>query len=103
MDDHSQHPRTGVLAGTLDATGSFIEFLSSSWRTIMRHKELFAGIGFTLVGLLSFNSDKFCDGNTADYLSCTRPSTFYYFDWLDITLIVAGVFLALIWYLRDRE
>ncbi len=70
---------------------------------IAREKELFLGAALSLIGLFSFESDKFCDGNTAYYLSCTRPSTFYYFDALDITLIVIGVFFLLIWFLKHSK
>lgn len=72
-------------------------------RYLLTETELFLGLALFTVGLLSFESDKYCDGNTADYLSCTRPSTFYYFDWIDISLIVIGIFLITIWVLKTQE
>ena len=80
----------------LDRLAHFIEVLS-------KEIELFVGTALVLIGLFSFESDKFCDGNTADYLSCTRPSTYYYFGSLDIFCIVLGTFLILFWVLRSRE
>ena len=68
-----------------------------------REGELFAGVALFLIGLLNFDTGKYCDGNTADYLSCTRPSAYYYFGPVDIILVVAGVTLILIWFLKERE
>jgi hypothetical protein len=70
---------------------------------IKKEAELFLGAALLFMGFLSFESDKYCDGNTADYLSCTRPATFYYFDALDIFLIVIGVFFILLWFLKRGE
>ncbi len=70
---------------------------------VRREAELFGGAALTLVGLLNFESDKYCDGNTASYLSCTRPATYYYFNGFEIALVVIGVFLILIWYLRHLD
>ncbi len=72
-------------------------------RYILLETELFLGAALLAIGTFGFESDKYCDGNTADYLSCTRPSTFYYYDWLDVTLIVLGIFFVLVWVLRNRE
>lgn len=82
---------------------SIYDFAGGSLRTIAHNAELFIGVALTLIGLLSFHSDKFCDGNSADYLSCTRPSTFYFYSPLNITIIVLGVFLILIWFLNYRR
>jgi len=73
--------------------------------TLMRAEfELFAGTALLIVGMLGFRSGKYCDGNTADYLSCTRPSTFYYYSAFDIALVVIGFFLVLFWFLsRSRR
>lgn len=102
-EEHSheagRRERSGVLMRTVE---SLFDFITGSLRTIARDKTLFLGVALTLVGLLSFKSDKFCDGNTADYLSCTRPSTFYFYSPLEITVIVVGVFLILIWILNRR-
>jgi hypothetical protein len=78
------------------------DFVTGALRTIARDSSLFIGIALTLVGLLSFQADKFCDGNTADYLSCTRPSTYYFYSPFDIAIIVIGAFLIVIW-IRNRR
>ena len=91
--------KPGVVMGAFDA---LFDSINGSLRTIARDKALFLGVALTLIGLLSFKSDKFCDGNTADYLSCTRPSTFYFYSPLEISIIVVGVFLILIWMLNRR-
>ncbi len=88
--------RSGAVMRSIE---SLFEFVTSSLRIIAHEKALFMGVALTLVGLLSFESGKFCDGNTADYLSCTRPSTYYFFSPLEITIIVIGVFFILIWLL----
>jgi len=67
---------------------------------IRREWELFLGVLLVLVGLLNFENGKNCDGNTADYLSCTRPSTYYYFNGFEIAAIIIGVFLVTLWVLR---
>lgn len=85
-----------ILWGFVDAAGSRI-------RIIRREADLFLGSALFFLGLLGFESDRYCDGNPADYLSCTRPTTFYYFDLLDIALIVAGVFFILFWLLHERK
>ncbi len=79
------------------------DFVANSLATVAHDAGLFIGVALTLVGLFSIEADKFCDGNTADYLSCTRPSTYYFYSPLDITLIIAGVFLVLIWIRRGRD
>lgn len=80
-----------------------VDILADSLRTIAREKELFLGTGLALLGLLNFNVGRYCDGNTAEYLSCTRPAVYYYFDALDIALIIVGVFLVLVWFVRVRS
>jgi len=72
-------------------------------RIIGREFALFAGVAFVLTGLLNFQNGKNCDGNTADYLSCTNPSTFYYYSWFETTLIIIGVFLLILWYFKLKE
>ena len=80
--------------------------MTGGWRNlgiIRREVELFLGAALTLVGILGFNSAKFCDGNTADYLSCTRPTAYHYYSASDIILIVVGVFFVLLWFLKRKE
>ena len=68
-----------------------------------REAHLFAGTFFIILGMLNFSSNKYCDGNTAEYLSCTRPTTYYYYGWLQVAFVILGVFLILLWVLKRRE
>jgi hypothetical protein len=70
---------------------------------ISRHGRLFFGLALTLVGLLSFASDRYCDGNASSYYACTRPATYYYYPWWAILLIVIGSFLVVLWFLRRQH
>ncbi len=70
---------------------------------IQREADLFLGSALGLVGLLGFESARYCDGNLNDYISCTRPATYYYFDTFDIVLIVLGIFFVLVWYFKHKE
>lgn len=98
---HSRHkkPFVGFLL-----VGYLFELLVTSMQknlgVISREADLFVGSLFLTVGLLGFNSSKFCDGNTADYLSCTRPSTFYYYSAFDMVLVVLGVSFVLFWFFK---
>ncbi len=105
MEEHYNHEQVherkqGGFMGGMDR---MYDFFIGSLATIARDMELFIGTALTLVGVLSIEADKFCDGNTADYLSCTRPSTYYFYSPLDIAIIVVGVFLILIWLRRHRS
>lgn len=88
-----------VLAYFFDA---FVDSLADTLHIVWKEFQLFLGTALALIGFFSFEADKFCDGNTADYLSCTRPSTFYYFDALDKVLIVLGVVLVMVWWVRRK-
>ena len=70
---------------------------------LRREAELFLGVGLVIVGLMNFENGKNCDGNTTDYLSCTRPSTFYYFSWWEILLVLLGAFLIAFWLFGRSE
>lgn len=70
---------------------------------IQREADLFLGAALSLIGLLGFESARYCDGNLNDYISCTRPATYYYFDTLDIVLIVLGIFFMLVWHFKHKE
>ncbi len=109
--DESPHTRPGSVKTAVRFMTLLVHYLfdrlvsatTANTLIILREIDLFIGTAFLAVGLFSFESDKFCDGNTADYLSCTRPSTFYYFDSLDLFLIVAGLFFILLWWLKGRD
>ena len=70
---------------------------------ILRHARLFTGLALTVVGLLSFTSDRYCDGNASSYYACTRPATYYFYPWWAILLIVLGSFLIVLWFLRRQH
>jgi hypothetical protein len=88
-----------MLRSTIEGT---IDFISDHLRQLTREPALFLGAALLLVGLLSFESGKYCDGNTAQYLSCTRPAVYYYFDALDVTSAVLGAFFMLAWMVKRR-
>lgn len=81
---------------------TLLEAVASDWKVFKREARIFVGTAFVILGVFGFESGKYCDGNTADYLSCTRPSTYYYFDNLDILLIVLGSFLIIVWFITPR-
>ncbi len=70
---------------------------------VLWHWRLVLAIIMVVGGLLSFQSGRYCDGSTSDHFSCTRPSTYYYYpEWM-VAVIVIGVILGVLWWLRDRE
>ena len=99
-DGYVRPARAGIM--TL-AARSLSRRATDALRYILLETEIFLGTALLACGLLGFESDKYCDGNTADYLSCTRPSTYYYYDWIDTTLVVIGIFLILVWVLKTRD
>jgi hypothetical protein len=76
-----------------------LDAAAEDWKLLKRDARVFVGTLFLVIGVFGFSSGKYCDGNTADYLSCTRPSTYYYYDKLHILLIILGVFFILFWML----
>lgn len=101
----------GRIRNQLWLTGMFCMYLldrTVSWLGIRgaiaaRESDLFLGAGLFIVGLFGFESARYCDGNSADYLSCTRPATYYFYDAPHTILIVLGVFLILVWFVRNRR
>lgn len=77
--------------------------LRKNFSIMLKEIDLFLGSALVIIGMLSFESDKYCDGNTADYLSCTRPTTYYYFDAFDKILILLGVFLIILWFVKRNN
>ncbi len=70
---------------------------------VQREADIFLGSALLTIGLLGFESGRYCDGNVNDHISCTRPATFYYFDTLDIVFIVLGLFFIFVWYFKHTE
>jgi hypothetical protein len=105
---HTLMARVGLaVKGVWPAVERSFDFVADTLdeyaRLMRRESELFFGAAFLCIGLLNFQNGKNCDGNTAEYLTCTHPSTFFYYGWLEVTLVVIGVFLILIWFLKRGE
>jgi hypothetical protein len=79
------------------------DVVEADWHIIKREGDLFAGTFIGLIGLLNVQSGKYCDGNASDYLSCTRPTTYYYYNGLEVALIIIGVFLVLLWFFKRNR
>ena len=102
--------RGGSIKRSLRTTWVVIQYLFDRFADAMaenvfvigREGDLFFGTALTLLGILSFQSSKFCDGNTADYLSCTRPTAYHYYGAPQIIIIIVGVFFILFWFLKRR-
>lgn len=109
MDSHEmpQKKRPGYLALTwmtiLYGADRALEWLLVRVRIIWRESDAFLGLLLLLIGLLNFHAARFCDGTSADYLSCTRPAVYYYYSGLDIALIVVGAFLLLVFRLAREK
>lgn len=71
-------------------------------RVILLHARIVCGVVLLVIGLLSFSSDRYCDGTTSAYYACTNPSAYYYYPWWTILLIVLGSILVTVWMLRQR-
>jgi hypothetical protein len=82
---------------------TFAEAIGGRLRAMWAELDLFLGALLLLLGLLNWSSGKYCDGNTADYLSCTNPATYYYYNALEIGLIVLGALLILVWFVKNRQ
>jgi hypothetical protein len=85
----------------------FIRMGSALWHSIARDVRLvavqwrlFVGATLVVVGVFSFSSSMYCDGNTSAYAVCTRPSTYYFYPWWAIVLAVVGVWCLLLWFVR---
>ena len=78
-------------------------WVGSRVNVVVRESDLFLGTALFLIGFVGFESGRYCDGNSADYLSCTRPATYYFYDAPHTILIILGVFLVMMWVLRDRR
>jgi hypothetical protein len=80
-----------------------VDWLGRKIRVIRHESDLFLGIALASVGLLHIHIGRFCDGNSSDYLSCTRPAVFYYYSAVEIVLVTLGIFLIVIWMLSRRK
>ena len=79
-----------------------MDLIAAYGRILRREGELFLGLLLLLGGIFNWSSGKYCDGNTADYLSCTNPSTYYYYGAAAVAFIIVGACLMLLWYFRRK-
>ena len=99
--------RGGFVRRVFLTTGAFVLYIRDALiddlRLVWREGRLFVGLFFVVVGIVSFASDKYCDGNTSSHYACTRPSTYYYYPWWAVTFVVVGSFFVCLWFLRRQE
>ncbi len=99
--------KRGVVWRTMRIIGAIYLFVYDKIRDdvtyVMYNMRLFIGVALFIVGLLSFASDRYCDGNTSNYYACTRPTTYYYYPWWSVMLIIAGSFFIVLWFLRKNK
>lgn len=81
----------------------FRDKIKNDFGIVALHNKLFIGILLLIVGVMSFDSGKYCDGNSSNYYACTRPSTYYYYPWWAILLVVVGSFSVVLWFLRKKK
>src|SRR5882724_2153876 len=60
------------------------------------HAALLFGVALLIVGFFTFSSDRYCDGNPANYYSCTNPNTYYYYSPYSIALMILGATLIIL-------
>jgi hypothetical protein len=87
---HSVRRSARLLWQILDA-GVFL--VSREFAVLRREGRLALGVILTLVGVLNFQAEKFCDGNTALYNACARPVVYYMYPWWAILFVVLGALL----------
>jgi hypothetical protein len=102
-ESRPRHVRRSVWGWTVSTFDRAVDALEEDWAIIRAQSDLFLGMLLFLVGLLDFHSGKYCDGNTADYLSCTRPVTYYYYTWLEMILIILGITFILLWFMKRNR
>lgn len=82
---------------------TFLDWVLGHLAVVRREIDLFLGIAFSVAGILSFRVGRYCDGNSSDYLSCTRPAVYYFYPAFDTAIIVLGVFLIVLWCLSRKR
>ena len=80
-----------------------VDLMGENVRIMRQEGELFFGIALLILGVFNFQSGKYCDGNISDYISCTRPSTYYYYGGFEIFLILVGAFFLMFWILKRQQ
>jgi hypothetical protein len=95
----ARYVRIGILVAEY-MYDELIDAIIDSARVVQSEGRLFLGSVCTVIGLMNFRNGKYCDGNSVDYLSCTRPVAYYYYSGFEIVLVVLGVTLMLVWFLK---
>ena len=102
----SNHPKKNKLGVAWQVVLYFFDGIVDAgidnFIIVKKNFSLFFGVVLSIVGLMNFHSDKYCDGNVADYLSCTRPTTYYFYNAFDVFLVVLGVAFIIIWALKAK-
>ena len=119
--DHAYHEQSHEQAQVTKSPTQKPRFVHTSWlvtqyafdrlvdvvgedlEIIRREIDLFLGMALIVLGVFNFRTGKYCDGNATDYLSCTRPSAYYYYGFFEIFLIIVGVFLFTLWFFKRSK
>ena len=80
-----------------------LEAIVEDLRIMREEIDLFLGAAFVLLGVMNWSTGKYCDGNSSDYLSCTRPTVYYYYGAFEIVLVVFGIALVLLWIVKRQH
>ena len=99
--------KRSLLRVVIRTIGAFTSFLfgkiKEDMSVLLINGRLSFGILFIIAGLLSFSSEKYCDGNSSSYYACTRPATYYYYSWWAIVLTIVGSLFIVLWFLRRKK
>jgi hypothetical protein len=93
--------------GLVRRTGAFarvgVRALREDCIDLFLEGRLTLGSALLVVGLMSFTSDRYCDGTASTYYACTNPSTYYFYPSWAIVLVVIGTWFIVLWFLRRRR
>lgn len=92
----------GVAARFWRVFDAVWDFVAREWAILAGEGRLYLGIALTLAGVMNFDAGRFCDGNTLDYIACTRPVVYYEYPWWAIALAILGALLLAGWW-RNRN
>ena len=81
----------------------FADAVERDFAIMRRESSLFLGLTLLLLGILNWSVGKYCDGNTGDYLSCTRPEAYYYYGAFQTGLIILGALLIAVWFMKNHS
>jgi hypothetical protein len=81
----------------------FLKVAKEDLFLMRKNSKLFFGLALFIFGVLDFSNGKYCDGNPADYYSCTNPSAYYYYGFFAVALAIIGAFFIALWFLKKSE